>query len=68
MAQGGQAVKVSGGDKVGAGGVDHAGNVQGRGGASGDSVDKYGPHPKREGGVEGHRAVRGTVEGLFSGG
>ena len=58
----------SGGEKVGAGGAACAGDVQGREGASGDSVMKYGPNPEREGGVQGHRVGRDTVEGLCSGG
>ena len=44
------------------------GDVQGWDGASGDSVGKDGTHTKMEGGVQGHRVVRGTVESLFSGG
>ena len=44
MAQGGQSGEGSGGEKVGDVGTASAGDVQGRDGASGDSMGKDGPH------------------------
>ena len=43
-----------------------AGDFQGLNGSGGDNVGKDGTHPEREGGVQGHWASRGVVEGLLS--
>ena len=56
------------GGKMVAGVVDHAGDFQVRDGSRGDSVGKDGPHPKREGVVQGHSTSRGSVEDVLSGG
>ena len=66
--QGVQAIEGAGREKVGARGATRVDYVQGRYSASGDSMDEYVPHPKREGGVQGHRVVIGTVEILCTGG
>ena len=55
-------------DNMEASGAAHAGDVQGRDGASGDSVVEDGSHTKREGGVQRHRVGRGNVNSLCSGG
>ena len=51
MAQGGQAGEGSGRDKMAASGAALVGDVQGRDGASGDSVGEDFPQPEREGRV-----------------
>ena len=61
-------VKGASREKVGDGVAALAGDVQVRDCASGDSVGKDGPHPKREWGLQGYRVGIGTAESLCSGG
>ena len=53
---------------MGAGGAAHAGDLQGRDDAIEDRVGKEVPRPKMEGGVQGRRVGRDTVEVVFRGG
>ena len=51
---------------MGAGGKILTGDVQGRDGAVEDSVGDNITPSEREGGVQGHHASRGVVEGVLS--
>ena len=51
---------------MGAGGANIAGDVQRRDGSGGGRVGGDGPHTERKGGVQGHQASRGVVEGVLS--
>ena len=68
VAQGVQAGEGSGREKMISSGAADAGDVQGREGASGDSLGKDGLHPEMEGRLQGHRVGRGTAESLCRGG